>query len=259
MRVLCFQPHSDDCAIAIGGMLRKMMRKNGWELTYVYVTDGRHGSEVIPPENLIEIRRAESERERDLLGIERFFELGIEDGTAGKLSAARQRWVDEQVEFIMTDSKPDVMLMPSRGDMHPDHRATHDLALAAAEKLERRPLVVKYFVWLFPEFYQKLPDEADQVLMVGVDQEMPGKMTGIRVHRSQVSRGSFDSMVQMLNAYLAYAFRAPAVIGSRYVEVIGLYQPHLHRRIAGELLKALEPCVDITTVIHGRTSRNIRA
>ena len=66
-------------------------------------------------------------------------------------------------------------------------------------------------------------------------------------------------MTQVLNAYLAYAFRAPAIIGSRYVEVLGLYQPHLHRRVAGEFLRAVEPCADITTMLHGRTSQDIRA
>jgi hypothetical protein len=119
--------------------------------------------------------------------------------------------------------------------------------------------VAKYFVWLLPDFYQKLSDVADQVLMVGVDHEMPGKMEAIRAHQSQVSRGSFDSMVQVLNAYLAYAFRAPATIGSRYVEVIGLYQPHVHRRVASELLRAMEPHADITTMLHGRPSQDIRA
>jgi LmbE family N-acetylglucosaminyl deacetylase len=258
MKVLCFQPHNDDCAIAVGGVLQKMLRQ-GWELTYVYVTDGRHGSDSVPAEKLVEVRRAEAERERGLLGIKRFFELGVEDGMVGKLSSIQRKWVNEQVESILADSKADLVLVPSRADMHPDHRATHDFVLAATEKLQPRPLVVKYFVWLFPDFYQKLPDAADQVLMVGVDREMPGKMEAVRAHQSQVSRGSFDSMVQVLNAYLAYAFRAPSVIASRYVEVIGLYQPHLHRRVTGELLRAMEPCTDITTMLHGRTSQDIRA
>lgn len=257
MKVACFQPHNDDCAIAVGGTLQKMVGQ-GWELTYVYVTDGRHGSDSVPPEKLAEVRRREAGRERGLLGIKRFFELGVEDGTVDKLNSVRRKWVNEQVESILTDSQADLVLLPGQADMHPDHRATHDIALATVEKVQPRPLIVKYFVWLFPDFYRKLPDVADQVLMVGVDREMPGKMAAIRAHQSQVSRGSFDSMVQVLNAYLAYAYRAPAVIGSRYVEVIGLYQPHLHRRVTSELLRAMEPCADITTMLHGRMSEDIR-
>ena len=258
MKAVCFQPHNDDCAIAVGGVLQKMAR-HGWEITYVYLTDGRHGSDAVPPEKLVEIRRREAEEERCLLGIGRFFELGVEDGTAEKLSSVQRKWVNEQLESILADSRADLVLLPSRTDMHPDHRATHDVVLAAVEKVQPRPLIVKYFVWLFPDFYRKASDVADQVLMVGVDREMPGKMAAVRAHQSQVSHGSFDSMTQVLNAYLAYAFRAPAIIGSRYVEVIGLYQPHLHRRVAGELLRAVEPCADITTMLHGRTSQDIRA
>jgi LmbE family N-acetylglucosaminyl deacetylase len=258
MKVLCFQPHNDDCAIAVGGAMQKMASR-GWDLTYVYLTDGRHGSDAVSPEELIDVRRREAEQERGLVGIKRFFELGVEDGTVEKLSSVQRKWVNEQVESILADSKPDLVLLPSRADMHPDHRGTHDLVMAVAERVQPRPLVAKYSVWLFPDFYRKLPDPADQVLMVGVDREMPGKMAAIRAHQSQVSRGSFDSMVQVLNAYLAYAFRAPVVIGSRYVEVVGLYHPHLHRRVAGELLRVLEPCADITAVLHGRTSQDIRA
>jgi LmbE family N-acetylglucosaminyl deacetylase len=258
MKALCLQPHNDDCAIAVGGVLQKVVRQ-GWDLTYVYLTDGRHGSDSIPPEKLIEVRRREAEEERRLLGIGRFFELGVEDGTAEKLSGVQRKWVNEQIESILADAKADLILCPSKADMHPDHRVTHDVVLAAVENVQPRPLIVKYSVWLFPDFYRKSPDVAEQVVMVGVDREMPGKMAAVRAHQSQVSRGSFDSMVQVLNAYLAYAFRAPAVIGSRYVEVVGLYQPHVHRRVAGEFLKAVEPYSDITTVLHGRTSQDIRA
>jgi LmbE family N-acetylglucosaminyl deacetylase len=258
MKAVCFQPHNDDCAIAVGGSIQKMVRQ-GWEVTYVYVTDGRHGSDAIPPEKLVEVRRKEAEEERRLLGIGRFFELGVEDGTAEKLSGVQRKWVNEQLESILADSKADLILLPNRADMHPDHRATHDLVLAVAENVQPRPLIVKYFVWLFPDFYRKAADVADQVFMVGVDREMTGKMAAIRAHQSQVSHGSFDSMAQVLNAYLAYAFRAPSVIGSRYVEVVGLYQPHLHRRVSGEFLRAVEPCADVTAVIHGRTSQDIRA
>lgn len=258
MKALCFQPHNDDCAIAVGGSMQKMMRE-GWDLTYVYVTDGRHGSDTIPPERLVEVRKREGEEERRLIGVEHLLELGVEDGTAERLSSFQRRWVNEQLESILADHKPDLVLLPSRADMHPDHRATHDLVLAAVEKMQPRPLIVKYFVWLFPDFYRKASDVADQVVMVGVDHEMPVKMAAVRAHQSQVSRGRFDSMAQVLNAYLAYAFRAPAVIGSRYVEVVGLYQPHLHRRVAGEFLRAVEPCADVTTLLHGRTSQDIRA
>ena len=258
MKVLCFQPHNDDCAIAIGGTMQKMLRQ-GWELTYVYVTDGRHGSDVIPSEELIGIRRGEAAEERRLLGIHHFVELGVEDGSLGKLRGLQLESVKQQIASTLVASKADLIFLPTRSDMHPDHRASHDLVIRVMEDMKLAALLVKYFVWLFPDFYEKLPDISERVLMVGIDREVTRKMAAIRLHQSQVSKGSFDSMVQTLNAYLAYAFRAPATIGARYVEIIGLVGSGRRARKTNELLRALEPCADITDMFHGRPSQRIRA
>lgn len=257
MKVICFQPHDDDCVIAIGGIVQKML-KHAWELSYVYVTDGRHGSQTIPPEELVEIRRVEAQEERALLGIHHFVELGVTDGSVGKLRGMRLESLKQQLISILVSSRPDLILVPTRSDMHSDHSATHDLVVNAVEKIQLSVPIAKYFVWLFPDFYQKLPDIADQILMVGVDNEMATKVAAVRVHRSQIAGCAYDSMTEMINAYFAYAFNAPDRIGSRYVEIIGLFKPHYHRHTTSELLRVLMPSADITTVLHGRPSERIR-
>jgi LmbE family N-acetylglucosaminyl deacetylase len=233
------------------------MLTHGWELTYVYVTDGCHGSDAVPPDKLVEIRREEARKERTLLGIHDSIELGVEDGSAGRLRGPKQKALKQRLASILTGTKADLIVMPSRSDMHPDHRATHDLVSGVIQDLELTPLLVKYFVWLFPDFYRKLPDVAQRVLMVGIDREMTGKLAAIRLHRSQVSRGSFDTMVESLNAYLACAFRATAVIGARFVEIVGLNGVEYNHREAQALLKVLEPCADVTRVFHGRPFQRI--
>jgi LmbE family N-acetylglucosaminyl deacetylase len=235
------------------------MLKRGWDLTYVYVTDGRHGSDTVPPEELVEIRREEARRERTLLGIQDFIELGVEDGSVARLRGAERRALKQRLGSIVAGAKADLIVMPGRSDMHPDHRATHDLVTEALQDRQLRPLVVKYFVWLFPDFYRKRADAAERVLMVGVDGEMTRKMSAIRLHRSQVSRGSFDAMARTLNAYLAHAFRAQAAMGARYVEIIGLNGAEGHARVSRALLRALEPWANVTSVFHGRPSQGIGA
>jgi LmbE family N-acetylglucosaminyl deacetylase len=235
------------------------MLTHGWELTYVYVTDGCHGSDAVPPDKLVEIRREEARKERTLLGIHDSIELGVEDGSAGRLRGQELEALKQRVASVVVATKADLIVMPSRSDMHPDHRATHDLVSGVIQDLELTPLLVKYFVWLFPDFYRKLPDVAQRVLMVGIDREMTGKLAAIRLHRSQVSRGSFDTMVESLNAYLACAFRAMDTMGTRYVEVIGLNGVEHNHRETQALMEALEPCADITSVLHGRSSQRIGA
>jgi LmbE family N-acetylglucosaminyl deacetylase len=235
------------------------MLQRGWEVTYVYVTDGRHGSDDIPPEELVEIRREEARKERTLLGIHDSIELGVEDGSAGRLRGQELEALKQRVASVVVATKVHLIVMPSRSDMHPDHRATHDLVAGVIQDLRLTPLMLKYFVWLLPDFYRKLPDVAQRVLMVGIDPEMAGKLAAIRSHQSQVSRGLFDTMAESLNAYLACAFRAMDTMGTRYVEVIGLNGVEHNHRETQALIKALDPCADITGVLHGRASERIGA
>jgi LmbE family N-acetylglucosaminyl deacetylase len=235
------------------------MLQRGWEVNYVYVTDGRHGSDVIPQGELVEIRREEARKERTMLGIRDSIELGVEDGSAGRLRGLELEALKQRVASVVVATKADLIVMPSRSDMHPDHRATHDLAAGVIQDLQLTPLLLKYFVWLLPDFYGKLPDVAQRVLMVGIDGEMAGKLAAIRLHQSQVSRGSFDTMAESLNAYLASAFRATAVIGARFVEIVGLNGVEHNGRETQALISALEPCADITGVLHGRASERIGA
>jgi len=235
------------------------MLRHGWEVTYVYVTDGRHGSDDIPPEELVEIRREEARKERALIGVQDSIELGVEDGSAGSLRGPELEALKQRAASIVVAAKADLIVMPSRSDMHPDHRATHDLVAGVIQDLRLTPLLLKYFVWLLPDFYRKVPDVAQRVLMVGIDREMAGKLAAIRLHQSQVSRGSFDTMAESLNAYLAFAFRAAAVVGARVVEIVGLNGVEHNSRETQELLSALEPCADITGVLHGRASEGIGA
>jgi LmbE family N-acetylglucosaminyl deacetylase len=235
------------------------MLKHGWELTYVYATDGRHGSDTVPPEELVEIRREEARKARRLLGVRDCLELGVEDGSTAGLRSPELKALKQQLASILTGTRADVAMVPSRSDMHPDHRATHDLVSGVIQDLGLTPLLVKYFVWLFPEFYRKVPDVVERILMVGIDREMTDKLAAIRLHQSQISRGSFDTMVESLNTYLACAFRASTALGARYVEIIGLNGVEQNGPAMQALLKALEPCADITSVLHGRPSQEIGA
>ncbi len=237
--------------------MQKMLRQS-WDLTYVYITDGRHGSDIIAPGRLVKVRREEGNRERSLLGIKHKVELGVEDGSLAKLPESELARLKSQLVTILDENEADIILMPTASDMHPDHRATHNLVVEALEGIEPRPLMVKYFVWLFPDFYQKQRDAVDQILMVGIDNEMTVKMNAIRTHQSQLSRVAFDSMALMLDGYLGYVFRSHEGIGSRYVEIVGISGGDFRRRELDELGNALQPSMNITDVSHGRLSQNIK-
>jgi LmbE family N-acetylglucosaminyl deacetylase len=257
MRVLCFQPHDDDVCIGLGGSICKM-REKGWKIGYVYVTDGRHGSQTIAPQKLVQLRRRESLKERELIGIQDYYELGIEDGTVFMLSKEQEAHLKATIRDILDLYMPDIVVLPTRGEQHPDHRGTHDLVIDSINDLRMNALIVKYMVWLYPDFYQKAQDTAERVLMVGVDNQISKKISLIRLHRSQIQLARFDLMSRTCNRYFALVFNAPEKIGERHVEILGLFNISKQGETLSKLTATLQKCADITTVFQGRLSAQIQ-
>jgi len=253
LRGLFFQPHQDDAIISLGGTIQKLL-KGGVEIVYVYMTDGRHGSRTIPPEELVAIRGREAAAERELLGIDRYFELDIEDGTLGAMSGKRTAAAKAKIDRILTDCNPDIVFLPSRSDLHADHKYTDLMVIECLQEKGLAPLIVKYFVWLFPDFYRKTPDVAECVLMTGIDQNLNVKLAAIRLHASQLALLSYDAMAAAANSYFAHALRAPERIASHHVEITGLFNVVDNPGIFERYIHVVQPIVDITEIFHGRCS-----
>ena len=128
-KVLCVQPHPDDCELAIGGTLFKLAR-DGKEITYLTLTDGSAGSREIPPEQLKEIRRREQERAAEIIGVKKLLWLDYPDTRLPYSEKVR-----EEILGIIRAERPDLVLAPDPWlayDVHPDHRNTGLFAGEAA-------------------------------------------------------------------------------------------------------------------------------
>jgi LmbE family N-acetylglucosaminyl deacetylase len=246
-----FQPHNDDAVIALGGTLQKLL-KNHWQLHYLYITDGRHGSKDMDPDAVQELRQHEAAQERNLLGLASFKELGYADQSLKTLPAQDKAELVNRMHGYLEARQPHVVWIPSPGDLHPDHQTTHDLALMALQGLASPPLIIKYSVWLLPNFYDLPVDPAARVILVGIDDEMEHKIALIRCHRSQIARRRYDQAVPHLNAYFAWMMKAEQTIQSQTAEIMGLYTLPGQEKLEAELLQSLAPEMDITEVVHGR-------
>ncbi|KUH32680.1 diacetylchitobiose deacetylase [Thermococcus celericrescens] len=128
-RILCVQPHPDDCELAIGGMLAKLSRE-GKEITYLTLTDGSAGSRELPPDELKKIRRREQERAAEIIGVKKLLWLDYRDT---RLPYSEE--VRGELLRIIRSEKPDLVLAPDPWlpyDVHPDHRNAGLLAGEAA-------------------------------------------------------------------------------------------------------------------------------
>ena len=135
-RVLVFAPHPDDEVFGCGGTLA-FQSDAGAEVRVVILTDGGMGDPTGRTEDLRGTRVAESRAAGEHLGLSDYRFLDLPDGglqVTGELVEALARELE--------DYEPELVIGPSPGELHPDHRATSRALMAALSRgPERRVLL----------------------------------------------------------------------------------------------------------------------
>jgi LmbE family N-acetylglucosaminyl deacetylase len=144
---LVVAPHPDDetlgCAVAV---MRK--RDAGTPVTVVVVSDGaRSEPAILPPAELVELRKAEARRACARLGVGEGDVVFLDFPDAG-LSGKVDEVAGRLAELIRARS-PEQLLVPVSCEGHPDHDATNEAARRAVESIEFRGQVLEYAVWLW--------------------------------------------------------------------------------------------------------------
>ena len=125
MNILAIGAHGDDIEVQCSGTLAKCAAR-GDNVYMCVVTDGR-GRPKGDPDQIAEVRRAESQASADVIGAELVW-LGIHDGGL----KVNDENLKKFVEMIRT-AKPDIIITHPPDDYHPDHRYTTQLVLDAAQ------------------------------------------------------------------------------------------------------------------------------
>jgi LmbE family N-acetylglucosaminyl deacetylase len=246
MRALVLEPHDDDLIIGMGGTALKMIR-NDWDFRSIQMTDGRHGSNKIEPERLVDIRREEKQREISYLDIECEF-LDYEDGRLwNRMQEDREKIVSE-IQTTLSQFEPDVVFMPAKSESHPDHKATSLLAGRAIYSSDINPLKVSYVVWQTP--FTDGENLANKLIMTEIGEVFDQKLEVLRLHKSQVKEGRYDEMVKSFNSYLGLLYSSYGDEIDK-CEVLGVQNPEKLGRL--ENLKF----EDVSNMSHGRSTEDI--
>ena len=126
-------PHPDDIEFGCGGLIAKMKEQN-IPVTYVIVTDGAAGGDL-PPEEMKEIRKKESEEAARFLGAENIEFCDLEDGGDYSVIDAMKILIPLVLKY-----QPDIIFAPDpllKTECHPDH-------LKTAEAVRRLPQIVSH-------------------------------------------------------------------------------------------------------------------
>jgi LmbE family N-acetylglucosaminyl deacetylase len=125
MNILAIGAHGDDLEEFCGGTLA-LYAQAGHHVVMAVATDGR-GNPTGDPLKIATVRQQEAQASANLIGAELAW-MALPDG--GLLFNEQMRHV-----FIETirAAAPDVIITHPADDYHPDHVATHQLVLAAAQ------------------------------------------------------------------------------------------------------------------------------
>jgi LmbE family N-acetylglucosaminyl deacetylase len=201
-KVLVLAPHPDDESFGMGGTIKKMTTA-GSTVTVVFLADGSlgvpletHVEEELekppkPNKNLAEIRKDEARRAAEILGITEIIFWGHRDGKLAASHSAVKALTD-----LITQSKPDIIFLPSFLDNHSDHRATNEIFINATTSL---PDSLKNFeVWAYeiwtPIFVNRIVD---------ITLYTKTKEEAIRGYESQLKARRYDKAIMALNQYRA--------------------------------------------------------
>ena len=125
MNVLAIGCHPDDIEIACCGTLAKCV-KRGDKVTVCHVANGNMGHEIIPPDELREIRAKEAKAAGKLAGIE-VVTLDIGDLLLNGYDIAQRDKVAELIRKV----QPDFIITHSPNDYMPDHLAVARMVVDA--------------------------------------------------------------------------------------------------------------------------------
>ncbi|MEZ5277203.1 MAG: PIG-L deacetylase family protein [Opitutaceae bacterium] len=184
LRILVVGAHPDDAEYKCGGSAARWVDA-GHVIKFVSVTDGRSGHHLVPPEELVGIRLAETRAAANTLGIESEV-LPFPDGSLEPSLEARRAIIR-----LVREWHPDLVLTHRPNDYHPDHRYTSQIVQDAAymvmvphvcpefPPLQRNPAIF-YLSDGFTRPYPFTPDA-----FVVINPTFDRKIKAMACHRSQ--------------------------------------------------------------------------
>lgn len=196
-RLLVLAPHPDDEVIGCGGLVAQHLRENR-RVRVVVATDGAEaGSGAVREE---ESRRALSRLGTVEIEFLRFRDRALDDSAAPLIRA-------ELLSF-----RPDLVLVPSPIEIHPDHLALSQLFCELVQQDESLFATLALTQVAFYEVGQPLRPNA----IVDISDVAEEKYNAIAEHKSQLAMRDYIEYARGLNAYRAMTLSPETTYAEAY-------------------------------------------
>jgi len=187
-------PHQDDESLGCGGTIA-LLRQLGLPVHVIFVSDGSRShpnSKKYPAEALRKLRETEALTALQILNVpvgNTFFmwlkDTAVPDGHSPDFDAAVQQMLEELKRI-----QPKTILVTWEKDHHPDHRSSWQILNKAVSKLDQKPRVLQYLIWIWELGNQKDVSHNQNLkwFYVNIKAVEEVKKRAIAAHASQVSR-----------------------------------------------------------------------
>lgn len=180
MSILALGAHPDDIEYGCGGTFLKFARR-GESISFMVLTKGEFGGKA-------ETRQREQEEAMRLLGVKKIFWGGYVD-----TELPNERIIITGIDKVIEEVNPDEVYVNFPQDIHQDHRALAECALAATR------YVKKVF---FYEDYTSINFEPD--IFVDIEDVLEEKQKLIKIFTSQVAK-AYPTRLDMVESVKAIA------------------------------------------------------
>jgi LmbE family N-acetylglucosaminyl deacetylase len=191
--ILIVAPHMDDEALACGGLIALLPAKE--RIHVVYATDGMKspaplipGVDAITPD-LGEVRVAEAILAMTFLGVpaQNLHFLRLPEAELRK----HLEPLGAMLSAMITEIKPDIILVPFRYDRHPDHLAINQVLTGRTSRSTRHIRFVEYFVYhrwrLLPKKDIRAYVKPEYLIEVDIQDVAEKKRAALDCYRSQTT------------------------------------------------------------------------
>lgn len=191
---LVIAPHPDDESLGCGGTIAQLCQL-GYAVHVLFVSDGTmsHPNSPTYPENrLRQVRELEALEALRILGVPArnvifMRQKDTQVAVPGSINFAN---AVACIYDLLVIYRPSTVFVPWRRDPHRDHRASWYQLMAAIERLDQKPRILEYLIWLWElGTEQDMPTDNEMtVWRVPIESVMEQRDQAIAAHRSQVSR-----------------------------------------------------------------------
>jgi len=221
--VLFVAPHPDDETLAAGGLLLRLISA-GSRVRVLFLTDGERNPlahsalerrfcfGTTDRERFRALRRTEASAALKRLGIDGndCLFLSLPDSHVARSAARNPGNVIDRLRAVIQAADPDLILLPCRGDLHPDHRAASGLIEASMAGMGRPAATLRYAVHRSSGIRPR-----GVTLFRLSSQELHRKQAAIDEYKSQLilSRRRFISFAQESEEFHGSCDTEPEVAG----------------------------------------------